>query len=174
MAASTLHTEVLAAETSLHLESVSASHRGLAASLLAQSELHMAAPMQRCLQVPGHGGKHSSHRSASWRQRRARTLSPPPPLTVKQPQACLISRGSSIAKTSTCRPWCRRLITAASTLHTTVLAAETSMHHESASASASNREAAASLLDHSELHNHGGSDAKVLGAWSRRQALSTH
>ena len=52
-----------------------------------------AAPLQRqatCRLLDRRSGKHSP--LACQRQRRARTLRPPPPRTVEQPQACSISR----------------------------------------------------------------------------------
>ena len=91
-------------ETSTHLKSASTSHREAAASLLDQSELDAGGPLQRqttiglarasCV-VPRRGGKHSPLECE--RQRQACTLSPPPPRTVEQPQACSISRGSMVA-----------------------------------------------------------------------------
>ena len=78
-----------------HLESASTSHRGAASSLLDQSELDGSFRLQS--QSPAHlqatrhhGDKRSPHECH--RQKRASTLSQPPPRTVEQPQACSISR----------------------------------------------------------------------------------
>ena len=111
----------------------------------------MAAPLQRQthlrVQVPG--GKHSP--LDCYRQRQARTLSPPSPCTVQLPQACSISRslhGGSVAllakanKPACASAWRRALSTG-------VPAAETSTHLESASTLQS--AAAASWLHQSEL-----------------------
>ena len=83
-------------KTSTHLESAaSVSHCGAAASLLHQSELHggSAAKVNICRCLVAAAARTLHHRSARG-TRRARTLSPPTPLprTVKQLQACSVSR----------------------------------------------------------------------------------
>ena len=93
-----LCTEVPAEETSTHLESTSASQRGAAASLLDQSEVHggcVAKPNHLQVQISGPGGKHSPPSECQW-HRRARTLSPPPPGTVEQPQAASLLDQSEV------------------------------------------------------------------------------
>ena len=79
-----------------HLDSASASHRGAAASLLDQSELDLAAAVAKAkhlqvqVEVPGPDGKHTL---LDWqRQRRARTLSLPPPRTVGRAAASLLDQ----------------------------------------------------------------------------------
>ena len=93
-------------EQSKYLDSPSASHRTAAAIVLDSiSRSFMAASVAKethhlwCKWCRGISGKHSPPECQ--RQRRARTLTPPPPRTVRQPQACTISRGfmaASIAK----------------------------------------------------------------------------
>ena len=128
----------------------------------------MAAPVVMAhnlqVQVPSpRSGKRSPPKCQ--RQRRARTLGPPPPCTVEQSQACPI-RWSFVAA-FVCKG--KRLAAGAGARWqalSKVTAAETSTHF--GCASASHRGAAASLLDQSEVH--GGSVAKadhlqVRGAW---------
>ena len=84
------------------------------------------------LQVPGRGGKHSPPPECR-RQRRAHTVSPPPPRTVQQPQACSISWSFIMAAPSTQHKiivgaWSRR-----QALPTRVSEAETSTHLDSTS-----------------------------------------
>ena len=119
---------VPAAETSTHLESASAlhgGHGGPAASLLTRSVgASLAASVANAnhihvhvqVQVHGLGCKHSQTVECQ-RQRRARTLSRPPPCAVDQPQACSISRsfigGFRCKSKPRAGAWCL----AASTLH---------------------------------------------------------
>ena len=86
------------AATSMHLEPAFIPHHGAATPLLDQSELHgrsIANVNTSPLQVPCHLGMHCS--LECWRQRRARTLSPPLPRTMKNTHFCSISRSSMAA-----------------------------------------------------------------------------
>ena len=95
-------TRVPAVQTSTHLESASASHRGAAASLL-QVSPELAWRLH-------HNGKHTCAGASleCQRHKRARTLRPPPPRTEKQPQPCSRSFAACMAaplqrQTHTCR-----------------------------------------------------------------------
>ena len=146
-----LSTAVQAAEmSSQQLHSASASHRGAAASLLDQSELHGGfrckngkplAGWCRCVVLV----VSTLHPHCQQRQGRARTLTPPPPRTVEQPQACLISRGYLAASAAKESNHMQDKGPAGETV------GETSTHLDSASAS--HRGAAASLLNQSELQS---------------------
>ena len=128
MAAQALSTRVLAAETSTHLESATALHRQSRCKL-ARS---VGAPSLRRLRRKGkhlHAGDWSWRRKHSplkcSRQRRARTLSPPPPFIVEQVQACSISRSFITAAPSQRQtPSCRCLVMVAQALSTRVPEAE--------------------------------------------------
>ena len=108
-------TQVPEAETSTHLESAaSASHRGAAASLVGQSELHGGLVAKqantiscRCLV----GVPESTLPLKCQRQRRAHILSPPPPPLVDQSEL----HGGSVAKQANTIS-CRCLVHKASTL----------------------------------------------------------
>ena len=92
----TLHPSASSRDEQAHLESASASHRGAAASLLDQSELHGGF---RCKAKPPLGAwclaASTLHPSASGRETSTHTLTPP--CAVEQPQACSISRSSMAA-----------------------------------------------------------------------------
>ena len=85
---------------------------------LTQGRSFMAAILQTALQVAGRGGrKHSPHDGR--RQGRAHTLRPPSPRTIEQLQACSSNRSfMKLHGGFRCRPNYRRLVVAASTLHT--------------------------------------------------------
>ena len=130
-------------------------------------------PSHDILQVPGRSGRQAlSQQSASKSERRARTLSLPPPRTVEQPQACSIRR-SFIAASLQRQPHCRQVHSLGRKYSfTKCQQTETSTHLESASVS--HRRAAASLPHQSNLH--GGIVAKAttlqVPGWLEPQALS--
>ena len=105
------------------------------------------------VQVRSRGGRHSSPECR--RQRRARTpfLSPPPPRTVQQTQACSTSRSSMAAPVQTTITQPGRCVIAATDIRSL---SEYCTPLESASAS--HRAAAASLPSKSELHGGSGTD----------------
>ena len=105
----------------------------------------------------------------SWRQAlRARTVHPPPPRTVEQPQACSVNESFMAAPVQTKLQASRWSWWQA--ISARVPAAETSMHLACATTSCCG--AAASLLV--QLVDHGGSGAdQTAGGWSWRQALFT-
>ena len=142
VAASTLHSSARPRDEHVHPDSASASHRGAAASLLLQqSELD--------------GGSVGGHIAGVWSvlastaplhvqaaETSKRTLSPCPPRTVEQPQACSCSRSlmaAPLQNTTIAGAWSRWQ--AHSSLR--VAAAETSTRTLSRRASASHRGAAA-------------------------------
>ena len=105
------------------------------------------------VQVRSRGGRHSSPECR--RQRRARTpfLSPPPPRTVQQTQACSTSRSSMAAPVQTTITQPGRCVIAATDIRSL---SEYCTPLESASAS--HLAAAASLPSKSELHGGSGTD----------------
>ena len=140
-----LSTRVLAAETSTHLESATASHReATAASLLDQSELHggFRCRASLCLHVPW-----SRRQALSTRVLMAETSTHLESATASHHRAAAslldqseLHGGFRLQSIYLPVPGLRR-----QALSTRVLAAETSTHLESATAS--HRGAAASLLD---------------------------
>ena len=122
------------AKTSTHIDSVSASYRGAAASLIDksfdQSEVY-GGFCRRAKPRAGAGAWLWQQPSTLHKQRRASALSRPPPRTVEQPEACSISwkfMAASVAKAKppSCR--CRCMVLVASK-HSPQ--AETSKHLES-------------------------------------------
>ena len=141
------------AETSTHIDSVSASYRGAAASLIDKSfdQSEVYGGFCRRAKPPADAGAWLWQQpSTLHKQRRASALSRPPPRTMEQPEACSISwkfMAASVAKAKppSCR--CRCMVLVASK-HSPQ--AETSNRLESTATS--HRGAAGSLLDQSELH----------------------
>ena len=147
-----LSTRVPSAQTSTHLESATALHRGAAASLLCStSRSCMAAPLQ------------SAHSAGAWSQRQASTLHPSAISTdehaprVRHRLAPWNSHKLALLDPSELHcgsgaecTHCMCLVSAAEALSTRVPSAQMSTHLESATAL--HRGAAASLLDQSELH----------------------
>ena len=117
------------------------------------------------------GDKHSPPKYQ--REKRARTLSPPPPRTVEQPQACTISRIFMAAPLQRQTQSYKCMIGGGK--HSAlfiVQEAETSKHLESAPAS--HRGAAASLHDEASWRLRYKAKPPVLRVRDRRrQALST-
>ena len=129
-------------ETSTHRESLTRPRTVEHPQACSISRSFMAAPLQDTVQVRGRGSKHS-HAECK-RQRRARTLRPPPPCTVQHPQACSISESvmaAPLQTTISAGAWSRQ-----QAICTRVPKADTSTHL--ASASTLHRAAAVASLLH--------------------------
>ena len=125
-AASTLHPNTSAAVTSMHLVSVSASHRRGAESLLDLSKLWGGSVANaNNLSMPGFVLPRQALYTQMLRwQCRAHTLCLTPHRTVEQPQACSSCRSFGGSVANACYLWF--LVAAASTLHPSASVADAS------------------------------------------------